>query len=259
MQIMIRRSRWPFSVAPRARMRGQSLAEFIIVIPVLILLTLGILQFALFFMAKSTLNQATISGVRDGIVKGGDMCHIRVGIVEGLVPLYQPAGMSRNLGGYLGALANAWTKTMLTAPGDLNNIQIDVLNPTEASFKDFASTKDNVLVDGKTITAIPNARLLYRNTDPGGASGQSIQDANLLSIRVHYCYPVIVWPVKWITEHLNGPTLAATACYTNGGIDIQSTATMLMQSPTTDGILDKVSAAVCGGDPFGFLSAGGVP
>lgn len=235
--------------SPRRLATGQSLAEFIIVIPVLILLTLGILQFSLFFIAKSTLDQAAISGVRDGIVNGGDPCSMRAGIVKGMTPLYQPAGMSRDAVGYVEALVNAWKLTTPFGGDGLNAIKIDVLNPTDNSFKDF---KTDVLQDGKTIKAIPNARLLYRNTKQGRTSGQSIQDANLLSIRVNYCYPVIVWPVRWVTKLLPGADAFGSACYTAGGIPIQATATMLMQSPATDTWVDKGLGAFCS-DPFAGL------
>lgn len=233
------------SLAKRGHMRGQSLAEFVIVIPVVILLALGILQFALFFIAKSTLNQAAISGVREGIVHNGSRCSIRAGIVKGLAPLYQNAGMQRNLIGYTASLTRAWQRTTLGPSGGLNNVAVQVLNPTPASFQDFASTPNNVLQDGNFITAIPNARLLYRNTNQGGRSKQSIQDANLLSIRVNYCYPVIVPPVRWLTQTMRGNTLFDSACYRAGGVPIQSDATMLMQS-AAQAILINQAANACG-------------
>ncbi len=235
----------------RHAMAGQSLAEFIIVIPVLLLLTLGILQFALFFMAKTTLDQAAISGAREGIVANGSVCSIRAGVIKGLVPLYQSANMNRDIAGYTSSLVNAWTKTTLGAIGGLDNVAIDVLNPTANSFKDFA-TNNNVLVNGTPITAIPNARLLYRSTTPGAKSKQSIQDANILSIRVNYCDPVIVWPVRWVTQLMNGAGNDAgfgTACYRAGGIPIQSYANLLMQSPAIQTEMFGKTAKACA-NPF---------
>ncbi|MBS0213709.1 MAG: pilus assembly protein [Proteobacteria bacterium] len=236
----------------RRGMAGQSLAEFLIVIPVMLLLTLGVLQFALFFMAKSTLDQAAITGAREGIVNNASVCSIRTGVIKGLVPLYQTGNMKRNLAGYGAALANAWTKTTLGAVGGLDNVAIDVINPTRASFRDFA-TNNNVLQDGTPITAIPNARLLYRSTNPGTQSRQSIQDANILSIRVNYCDPVIVPPVRWVTQLMtdSGNNAAfGTMCYAAGGIPIQSYANLLMQSPAVQSQVYGGAAAGCG-NPFG--------
>ncbi|MBS0192679.1 MAG: pilus assembly protein [Proteobacteria bacterium] len=236
----------------RQSMAGQSLAEFLIVIPVMLLLTLGVLQFALFFMAKSTLDQAAISGAREGIVNNGSVCSIRAGVVKGLVPLYQTGNMNRDIGGYGASLVNAWTKTTLGAIGSLDSVAIDVVNPTRASFKDFA-TNNNVLQDGTPITAIPNARLLYRSTAAGTQSQQSIQDANILSIRVNYCDPVIVPPVRWVTGLMTGSGSDAafgTACYAAGGIPIQSYANLLMQSPALQSAVYGSAASGCK-NPFG--------
>ncbi|MHB1588240.1 MAG: TadE/TadG family type IV pilus assembly protein, partial [Metallibacterium scheffleri] len=44
--------------SPVARARGQSMVEFIVILPVLLLLTLGIIQFAQIYIAKNTLDLA---------------------------------------------------------------------------------------------------------------------------------------------------------------------------------------------------------
>lgn len=199
--------------------------EFVIIIPILLLLCLGILQFSLFFIAKSTLNQATFSGARQGAVNNASLCSIRRGIVKGLVPLYQTSGTAQDIGGYLESLKNAWLKIMGATPGAVNSVSIDILNPGTASFSDFKQT-----IDGEA--AIPNSRLLYRNTSAGSNSKQNIQDANLLKIRVHYCYKVIVPPVRLITKAIATTDSVAfnNTCYGDGGVPLQSDATILMQS-----------------------------
>jgi len=47
-------------------------------------------------------------------------------------------------------------------------------------------------LDGTSGTQIPNDTLSYRTTTAGGSSKISIQDANILHIRVTYCYRLIV-------------------------------------------------------------------
>ena len=209
-------------------MRGQSMVEFAIVIPVLLLLALGILQLSLFFIAKATLNQAAFSGARDGAVNNASLCAIRLGVVKGIAPLYQTSSTPQNVTGYASALANAWAATMLGQLGGINNVSIDMLNPSSASFSDFQQA---MTVNGDSVQGIPNSRLLYRDTTPGGSSNQSIQDANLLKIRVHYCYKVIVPPVSWVTKNMTGSSAFDLTCYADGGVPIQSDATVLMQSP----------------------------
>ncbi|HEC28369.1 MAG TPA: pilus assembly protein, partial [Gammaproteobacteria bacterium] len=50
------------------RMRGTSLTETLIILPVFLMLTLGALQTALIFEAKSSVNYATFMSARAGAV-----------------------------------------------------------------------------------------------------------------------------------------------------------------------------------------------
>lgn len=207
------------------RIRGQSITEFVIVIPVLLLLVLGILQLALIYITKSTLNQAAMTGARQGAVENASLCAIRHGVVKGLTPLYLDIGKGNNPANYAVIRGTAWAKTMLGTLGGLDNVKITILNPSKASFSDFAKK-----VNGKT--EIPNSRLLYRNTGLGSASHQTIQDANLLKIRVQYCRKLIVPYVAQALELMHKSDSGFTgSCYAAGGAALQADATVLMQSP----------------------------
>ena len=209
----------------RRTTRGQSITEFVIIIPILLLLILGTLQFALIYMAKATLNQAAMTGARQGAVSNASLCAIRRGVVKGLTPLYQGTGNNASVLGYTEARTRAWIATMEGTFGGPGNVSIDLLNPSSKSFSDFQQS-----VAGKQ--EIPNSRLLYRNTTVGSSSGQTIQDANLLKIRVHYCYKLIVPTVSTLLKSLHGSGLSFDSlCYANGGTPLQSDATVLMQSP----------------------------
>jgi hypothetical protein len=176
--------RWHGQAAPtvgrrlgvRRQSRGQSITEFVIIIPILLLLILGTLQFALIYIAKATLNQAAFTGARQGAVSHASLCAIRHGVVKGLTPLYQK-GDDTSIAGYGLARTRAWVATMKGTFGGPGNVSITLLNPSSKSFKDFQQT-----VNGKK--EIPNSRLLYRSTAVGTNSAQTIQDANLLKIRV---------------------------------------------------------------------------
>lgn len=207
------------------------MAEFVIVLPALLLLVLGAIQFSLVFMAKSTLDDASFLGVRDGTLNNASVSSIDDGIAKGLTPLYQynmQGGQS--YANYLLARAQA-----LLAVNEPTVVSVTVLNPTPAAFQDFG---ESVTVGGNTVTAIPNSRLMWRPTTVGGSSGENIQDANLLKIRVRYCFKL---DVPFIQQAITGMAAAGilitpvgafdTACYASGGMPLQSDATMLMQSP----------------------------
>ncbi len=72
----------------RAHATGQSMVEFVIIVPVLLLLIFGILQFAQVYIAKSTLDLAAYDGVRAGTMNNAQMGAIECGIARGLLPLY---------------------------------------------------------------------------------------------------------------------------------------------------------------------------
>ncbi len=164
----------------RSLLSGQSSVEFLVALPVLILLLFGIIQFALIYQARATLNHATMLAARAGAVNNGSKTAMRAALARGLTPLFAAKPTD---GGYTEAWTEARTKETLPTLATLT-----VLNPTRAAFADFAQAR----LDGKAGRELPNDTLNYRNTAPGGSSRISIQDANLLHLRVTYCYRLIV-------------------------------------------------------------------
>ena len=69
---------------------------------------------------------------------------------------------------------------------DIDNgfVCVERVNPTPAAFTDFG------VPDSTGV--IPNDNLMYRNPVIGTLSGLSVQDANVLKLRVTYCYPMVV-------------------------------------------------------------------
>lgn len=232
------------------RANGQAMVEYLIVLPSLLLLILGSIQFALVFMAKATLDLAAFDGARNGAVYNASMFHIKTGIAEGLAPLFQK-GMSGgpSLTGAVEARAYA-----LLVTEDPLKVKVDILNPSKQAFQDFATKVPFITQAGSVsyMQAIPNARLLYKSTNPGSASNESIQDANLLKIQVHYCYPLIIPFVNttiqtimsvvgttpsssWVLTHASyigrDTALWDQVCYKQGGMPLVADGTALMQSP----------------------------
>ncbi|MGH8075219.1 MAG: TadE/TadG family type IV pilus assembly protein [Lysobacter sp.] len=161
--------------AGRRTQRGQSLLEFVIVVPAFLFLLLAAFQFMLIYRAKATLDYAVLEAARSGAVHGADMGEIRRGLIRGITPLYVD---SPGMGGVLEGASEATAEVFAYS-------DIEIISPTRRAWNEFAE----VQWDGKR--ALPNDNLAFRDNRVGG-SGLSVQDANILKIRVRYCYPMIV-------------------------------------------------------------------
>jgi hypothetical protein len=153
----------------RSRQRGQATVEWLYVIPILLILLLGSLQFVFIYQAKQTLNYATFVATRAGALNQGDMGAIREGLVAGLAPLFVHAETQK-------ALKDARTVAKAEL-GDSKLALITIVNPSEAVANAFGGT-------------IPNDNLMYRPIDVD--NGVNVQDANILKVRVTYCVRLFV-------------------------------------------------------------------
>ena len=230
---------------PRRRQSGQSATEFVIVLPVLLLLCLGMIQFALVYQAKSTVNYATLMAARAGAVGNGRKAAMLNGFGRGIAPLF-----AHSTG--LAAQQTAIVKATVEArnPGITT---LTVINPTPAALSDFGRSG---YYAGKRVTEIPNDTLMYRNTRAGARSGLSIQDANLLKISVTYCYDLYVPFINRVIFYLVngvgnlyssgragglGVPARMNGCYAYSGasggfrIPIEAEAIVRMQSPYRGG------------------------
>lgn len=158
-----------------SRICGQSMTEFIIITPILLLLVLGALQFALIYHAKTTLNYATFEAARAGSLHGARMNFMENALARALAPLYTHAGEVDEV---------RKAREQVREDIEAGRAEIAIINPDEDAF-----TKFGIPVPGGV--EIPNDNLMYRPATVG-ASGINIQDANLLKIRVTYCYPLYV-------------------------------------------------------------------
>lgn len=165
----------------RYHQRGQSATEFIVIFPALVMLVFGILQTALLYQGRATLNYATMLAARAGAMHNGDVGAMRNALARGLAPLFasQPGAT-----GYARALDKAAAET--AGPAALASIEI--LNPTHAAFADFGRAR----LDGSNGKELPNDTLAYRSSSPGATAKISVQDANLLHVRVTYCFRLLV-------------------------------------------------------------------
>jgi len=186
---MINRSRKP--------QNGHAMTEFVIVIPVLILLIFGTIQIGLIYSAKVTLNYATFQAARLAATNNATYSALRRGLIRGLAPLYTS---SSDLDGIKydiseGVDSNA---TRRDAKSEVDGYtRIIRLSPTASA---FTGNSSNINADG--IIEIPNDNLMFR---PNNVvfDGANLQDANLLKIRVQYCYRLMVPIVNKIIASLS--------------------------------------------------------
>lgn len=157
------------------------MTEFLIVAPLLLFFGLGTLQFVLLYQAKSTLDVATLEAARDGAVNHGSMTAMRSGLARGLAPLLARHADADGMRSALAAARRA------VAEGAI----VTIVSPTSAMTNDFARPHFYP-AEAATHVEIPNDTLMYRDPAKGAQSSVGIQDANLLKLRVHYCYDLIV-------------------------------------------------------------------
>ena len=222
------------------REHGATLVEFVIAAPLVLFILLVLMQYALLFHAKSQLNYATFEAARAGTVANARPTAIR-------------AAFDRAMTGYHGGgttsveLAAARTKALAEAPF----ARIEILSPTRESFDDFHSPALAARM-GEAARVIPNTNLAHlhcpidrpacRGNPASNASGQTLQDANLLKLRISYGIPVI----KQIP--LAGPFMARalavldpsdgdafrSGLIADGRIPIVAHTVMRMQSPAIE-------------------------
>lgn len=196
----------------RGVQNGQSATEFLVIFPVLVFLVFGVIQFALLYQARATLNHATLLAARAGAMHNGDQGDMRTALTTGLTPLF---ASSADAAGYGVAYGKALIETTALYT------KIEVLNPTPAAMNDFGRTR----LDGISGKELPNDTLAYRTTTPGSNSKISVQDANILHVRVTYCARLIV-PVidRVLFSAVNALTPANAALSANGMSDPFGTA-----------------------------------
>lgn len=163
---------------PSHPQRGASMTEFIIVAPVLLLIGLAFLQYALLFFTKNQVNHAGFMAVRAGSMHNATAESIGAAYLRHLAPLYGGGSNAEEV-------AQAAARAAVDMQG---NFRLELINPTKASFDDFSEPelKEKHNTDARVL---PNSSLALRNPDiVKASSGQNIFDANLLKVRITHGY-----------------------------------------------------------------------
>lgn len=229
------------------RQEGATMVEFAIVCPFALLLVLGIIQLGLMLTAKEVVNEAAFLAARAGAVQNADKKAMTDLLTKALIPFYQD---TTDPNGPLSRLTVAFGKSYidtLCIPFVRCFLNVDILNPTPAAFQDFGITSS---ASGNQ-TFIPNDNLEFRSRTPGPNSGLSIQDANVLKIKVTYGYEIKVPLMQSVIKSVmcgfdtgveafgrGNVTVSSggndcTNFYNQGRIPIVAYATVQMQSPAS--------------------------
>lgn len=189
------------------KQQGSTMVEFAIISPLGIMFVLGIVQLGLMYTAKEVVNEAAFLGARAGAIQHAQVDKMAPAITKGLLPFYQDATTSNNYARLAAALLKA-NLDLGCYQSDPCPLRIDVVSPNVDAFTDFGVTSKAMA--GHTF--IPNDNLEYRqHSFQGSASGLSIQDANVLKIKVTYGYELKVPLMKTVMK--------AIMCSVDSGID----------------------------------------
>lgn len=227
--------------------RGATTTEMVVLLPAALLTLLLILQSALIYHAKNQLNVAAVHAAREGALDHARVSAIRNGFARGLVPLL---GGGRDVAELATALIHARLEAELA--------HVEILSPLQESFDDYASPLEAARLvregmDGLSEPVIQNMSIggrecPYGRDGTGGstrcngnptsnASGQSLQDANMLKVRIVWGLPrakqvPIVGPLMVQLLRLGAIAQPAEniAILAAGRIPIVSTAIVRMQT-----------------------------
>lgn len=186
------------------------MVETLVILFVALLLLLGIIQFGLIYSAKLTLNYATFEAARAGAVNYADKRAIEYALAAGLSPLYASVDPADSTADKIKAVQQARDRLFDDEISNGRFACIQRISPSTAQFSSgvFGLPARDVVgvpadadaIKGKMM--IPNDHLRYRSAQPKGTPAVSIQDANLLKLRVTYCYPmyvpIVANTIKWV-------------------------------------------------------------
>jgi hypothetical protein len=234
---------WTRSVRP-GRARGAAMVEFTVVAPIITLLGLLVLQWALLANARQQIDHATFMAARAGSTGHANPDTMQQAYVRNLLPLYG--------GGHDSAtLARSHARARLETE---QFSRLRVLNPTRESFDDW---HDSALGQRYGRRAIPQSQLPFRPlTAPGARSGQTLHDANLLKLWVTHGYSLnvplagrlIIFLLRWTDD---GQDAFFSALLADGRLPLHSHVVLHMQS---DALEPEWSASTPGVGPAGPLT-----
>ncbi|MES2259660.1 MAG: DUF192 domain-containing protein [Pseudomonadota bacterium] len=215
----------PVQARPASSQRGSAMVEFTVVGPVISMLGLAMLQYGMLFFAKDQINHASFMAAREGAVAHADLGAVHAAYLRALVPMY---GGGQSPDELATSLAKAGTDMA-------DNVSIELLNPTQQSFSDFNDAALQAVLKTGSKRVIPNTGQAFKSQEVRSTSGQTIQDANLLKLRITHGYlPKIPMVGHLYTLYLQwldpGTNAFHTKLVNDGRIPVVTHVTLHMQS-----------------------------
>jgi RHS repeat-associated protein len=199
--------------------KGAAVSEFLVAVPAMLALGLGVVQSLHFYQAKTVLNYATFEAARKGATTHAQLKPMLDELGMRMAPVFGGDGSPEKL---QQAIQQGRQET-----ADKTITRLAVLSPSAAAFNDFARHNPET---GKL--EIPNHHLRYREHKKLGAeSGVNIQDANLLTIEATYGYKLAVPFIgPLLSTALSRLDPGNRSFYAQGRIPMRASATVRMQS-----------------------------
>jgi hypothetical protein len=208
----------------RTRQIGAALVEFqIVALLALLPVILGTVQMAMLLSGFHVLSFAASEAARAGSIAHGDVSGMRNALAEGLTPLATDLTEVNDSGGPPERIVAG----RLRAEREVVQFaSIERTVPTSVDFADHGTSRG-----GRRV--IPNDALEHRSKAAGSRSGRSIQQSNLLRIRVRYCHSLVVPLIDRMLPPLlqlldNDPR--HHHCYLAGRVPLQVLSSAPMQS-----------------------------
>jgi len=239
---------------PHSRQHGSAMIEFAWAGPLLTLLGLGLLQYAMLFFARNSFDYAAFMAARAGAVGNASLASVQDAYLRALVPAY---GGGRNAE----ELAESYAKAAADLQGHL---RIEMLNPTKESFDDWNDPALQQSV-GQGRRVIPNGKLAQKNpAEVKSRSGQNIQDANLIKLRITQGYQpkvplMATLYTKYLREMDSGTDGFESMLINAGRIPMVTHITMQMQSDAIESEQVVSMASGNGPSPSPAPAAGDAP
>lgn len=230
--------------------QGQSLVQFIIIMPLFFVLLFGLFEMTYIYRAKATLNTATFEAARAGALNHAELEDMKSALANGMLAQYVKGST-----GVADIALAALEAGVLEKLFSLRESTITVISPTKAMFDKFKTKRMYRLNDESKETLqdiLPNDNLNFRFTtaeefDIGGETRKiNIQDANLLKIKSYWCYELKVPFLRSMIQSLgtgsflgDAPSSEQQACSLvalargTSYLAISSHAVIRMQSPVS--------------------------
>ncbi|MGQ7848675.1 TadE family protein [Granulosicoccus sp. 3-233] len=200
------------------KQRGATLAEFVIIAPVVLIIGMTTVQAGLIYHGKTTLNYATFEAARTGATNNAQFSLMRQELGLRLAPLEGGDGSAQ---GAATAMAKSSASVM-----DASSTRMKILNPTTAAFDDWGINSRE-----SDRRVLPNVHLRHREHRIGDSSGLSLRDANLLKIEVTHGMDLAVPFVNaLISQAMLMVDPENASFYRRNKFPIKSVATVRMQS-----------------------------